>query len=69
MRTALLCLAAALAIYIVVRAIAPTALRQNGRPAATDSSHPPTTFGSSAIIPAPRATSEGAQTDGSGQSR
>ena len=59
MRTALLCLAAALAIYVVVRAIAPTALQQNGRPAATDTSHPPTTYGSSAIVPAPIGGSQG----------
>ena len=53
MRIALFSLAAVLVIYLVVRAIAPAALQQNNHPVSTDISHPPTSFGSSAIISAP----------------
>ena len=64
MRTALFCLAALVVIYAAVRAIAPAALQQNNRPASADISHPPTTYGSSAIIPTPPAPGEAPRAGG-----
>ena len=55
LRTTVLAAALLIAIGVLIKtAIAPVALKQDGKPSTADLVHPPTEFGSSAVVTAHR---------------